>query len=27
LLEPLLAMLCALDAQVKSQPWAENLLS
>lgn len=26
-LEPLLAMLCALDAQVKSQPLAENLLS
>jgi 2-dehydro-3-deoxyphosphooctonate aldolase (KDO 8-P synthase) len=27
LLEPLLAMLCALDTQVKSQPLAENLLS
>ncbi len=27
LLEPLLAMLCTLDAQVKSQPLAENLLS
>ncbi len=26
-LEPLLAMLCALDAQVKSKPLAENLLS
>ena len=27
LLEPLLTTLCALDAQVKSQPLAENLLS
>ncbi|HES76405.1 MAG TPA: 3-deoxy-8-phosphooctulonate synthase, partial [bacterium] len=27
LLEPLLAMLCALDSQVKSQSLAENLLS